>query len=369
MNNIKIKLCLILWCFSFCYLNANFYENTLDIQNVLNTFDIDTNYQVDAALFEQHHEKTMGYDWEHFIDSYEKGYYYIPILKQMLSDADVPQEFLYLAMAESRFSTRAYSSKKAVGIWQIMKPTAKSLGLRIDNFIDERKDPIKSTQAAIKYLKQLKSITGKWYLAAMAYNCGIGRLQRAIKEAGTDDINVLMDDKKGYIPLETINYIRLILSMNLAFSNVDVLKNLDKEYFLNRGSTITLASVKVPAGTDFNSIAAGAGMSVKELRKYNMQFKYNFTPPNGKEYDVYIPYEHLLAFKTKFKPRKANFSKFYIVYKVKRGDNLYTIAKRYNVSVDKIKSTNNIKKTMLSINQKIIIPLIQTNQKLAYKGK
>lgn len=365
MNNIKIKLCFILWGFSFCSLSANLYENTLDIQNVLNTFDIDTNYQIDAALFEQHHERTMGYDWDRFVESYEKGYYYIPILKQMLSDADVPQEFLYLAMAESRFSTRAYSSKKAVGIWQIMPATAKSLGLRIDNFVDERRDPIKSTRAAIKYLKKLKSITGKWYLAAMAYNCGIGRLQKAIKEAGTDDINVLMK----YIPLETSNYIRLILSMNLAFNDVDILKNLDKEYFLNRGSTITLASVKVPAGTSFSSIAAGAGMSVEELRKYNMQFRYNFTPPNGKEYDVYIPYEHLLAFKTKFKPKKADFSKFYIVYKVKKGDNLYTIAKRYNISVDKIKSINNMKKSALSINQKIIIPLIQTNQKLAYKGK
>lgn len=350
-------------------LSANFYENTPDIQNVLATFDIDTTYQVDTALFEQHHERTMGYDWEHFVESYDKGYDYIPILKQMLSDAGVPQEFLYLAMAESRFSTRAYSSKKAVGIWQIMPATAKGLGLRIDDFVDERRDPIKSTQAAIKYLKQLKTMTGKWYLAAMAYNCGIGRLQRAIKQAGSDDINILMDDEKAYIPLETRNYIRLILSMNLAFSDVDILKTQDKEYFLNRGSTITLASVKVPAGTDFSSIASGAGMSVEEVKKYNRQFRYSFTPPSGKEYDIYLPYEHLLTFKTKFKPQKVDLSKFYIVYKVKKGDSLYSISRRYNVSVDTLKNTNNIKKTLLSINQKIIIPLRQANQKLAYKGK
>ncbi|RDU64869.1 lytic transglycosylase [Helicobacter sp. MIT 14-3879] len=364
-------LCFLLLGFLFSYLSADFYDNqnVFNAQSVLNTFDIDTSYQADPALFTQHYEKTIGDDWEKFIESYDKGYNYIPILKQMLNDAEVPQEFLYLAMAESRFSTRAYSVKKAVGIWQIMPATAKSLGLRIDDFIDERRDPIKSTQAAIKYLKQLKSITGKWYLAAMAYNCGIGRLQRAIKEAGSDDISVLMNSSKNYIPIETQHYIRIILSMNVAFSDVNTLKTLDKEYFLNRGTTTTLASVKVPSGTDFNSIAKSAGISIDDLKSYNRQFKYNFIPPNGGEYDVYLPYEYLLAFKTNFKPKKVDLSKFYIVYKVKKGDSLYSISRKYSISIETLKNTNNIKKTLLSINQKLIIPLKQINQKLAYKAK
>lgn len=339
--------------------NANFYENAnaTNIQNILNTFDIDASYQIDTTFFTQHYERTLGKRWDYFIKSYDRGYEYIPILRQMLSDEGVPQEFLYLAMVESRFSTRAYSRKKAVGIWQIMPSTAKSLNLRIDDFIDERRDPIKSTQAAINYLKQLKNATGKWYLAAMAYNCGIGRLRKAIKEAGSDDINALMD----FIPTETQNYIRSILSINVAFNNVDDLKTQDKEHFLNRGSTVTLATVKISAGTDLASISKGAGMKIDDLKSYNRQFKHSFLPPNGDEYDVYLPYEKLLNFRKHFKAQKADLSKFYIVYRVQKGDSLYGISRRYNVSIDTIRNTNNLKKNKIAINQKLMIPL--KNQK------
>lgn len=359
-----MKAIISLLAFIGVMLNANFYDNTYDntatinTQSILVAFDIDSTYQIDGELFSQHYERTLGQNWEDFLNIYDNGYDYIPILRQMLIDAEVPQEFLFLAMIESSFSTRAHSKKKAVGIWQIIPSTAKSLGLRIDDFIDERKDPIKSTQAAISYLKQLKTQTGKWYLAAMAYNCGIGRLKRAIKDAGSDDINALME----LIPPETRNYIRSILSISMAFSNVARLKSQDKEHFLNRGSTVTLASIKVPAGTDFISISKGAGLHIDELRKYNHHFKYNFLPPNGSEYDVYLPYEKLLNFKKNFKPKKADLSKFYIVYSVQKGDSLYSISRRYNVSIDSLKSTNNIKKTLLSINQKLIIPLVNQKQ-------
>lgn len=344
-------------------INANFYDNatTINTQSILSAFDIDTSYQIDTAFFRQYYEQTLGHNWENVIEIYDNGYDYIPILRQMLIDAEIPQEFLYLAMVESSFSTRAHSKKKAVGIWQIIPKTAKSLNLRIDDFIDERRDPIKSTQAAINYLKQLKNSTGKWYLAAMAYNCGIGRLKKAIKEAGSDDINILMD----YIPAETQRYIRSILSINMAFSDIKQLKSQDKEHFLNRGSTVTLAPIKVPAGTDFTSISKGARIDIDELKKYNRHFKYNFLPPSGSEYDVYLPYEKLLSFKQNFKPQKADLSKFYIVYKVQKGDSLYSISKRYSVSIDTIRNTNNIKKSFIAINQKLMIPL--KNQKIALK--
>ncbi|MGX3011220.1 transglycosylase SLT domain-containing protein [Helicobacter sp. 23-1044] len=353
-----MKAILFYALFALCALKADFYDTSAKAQNILSIFDIDTAYQIDSAFFEQYYEKTIGQNWENFVAIYDNGYDYIPILRQMLTDAGVPQEFLFLAMVESHFSTRAYSKKKAVGLWQIIPSTAKSLGLRIDDFIDERKDPIKSTEAAINYLKQLKNQTGKWYLAAMAYNCGIGRLKKAIDSAGSDDINVLMD----FIPPETRNYIRSILSINLAFSNVNRLKSQDKEHFLNRGATITIASIKVPAGTDFISIARGAGLHIDTLRKYNRHFNYNFLPPNGDEYDVYLPYEKLLNFKKNFKPRKADLSKFYIVYMVQKGDSLYSISRRYNVSIDTIKNTNNLKKSQIAINQKLMIPLYNQKQ-------
>lgn len=350
--------------------SANFYENQYSArsQNTLQAFDIDSSFQTDVDLFEIHYQKTKGEKWEHFLESFDKGYTYIPILKQMLSDAGVPKEFLYLAMAESEFSPRAYSPKKASGIWQIMPSTGRQLGLRIDDFIDERRDPIKSTEAAIKYLKFLYNATGKWYLAAMAYNCGIGRLQKAIKEAGSDDIYVLMDEKKKYIPSETRNYIRMIISMSVAFNDINALKIEEKEYFLNRGATLTLASIKAPAGTSLESISEGAGMDLKELQQYNRHFKYNFLPPIKGEYDVYLPYDNLLSFKQNFKPKKIDLENYFIVYKVKKGDSLYSISKKYGVSIAMLKSSNNLNRTLLSINQKLIIPLTQSKYKVAHNA-
>lgn len=347
--------------------SANFYANHFDTgETILAAFDIDTSFQADVNLFELHNQTISGGRWESFLDSFDRGYVYIPILKQMLNDAGIPQEFLYLAMAESEFSPRAYSPKKASGIWQIMPSTGRQLGLRIDDFIDERRDPIKSTAAAVKYLKFLYNATGKWYLAAMAYNCGIGRLQRAIKEAGSDDVWVLMDENKKYIPLETRNYIRKIISMGSAFSDIGILKNEEKEYFLNRGATSTLTSIKVPGGVSLDSIARGAGISLKELKQYNRQFKYDFLPPFDKmEFDVYLPYEYLLSFKQNFKPMKVDLNRHFVVYKVVKGDNLYRISRKYGVSVNSIKVANNLQRTLISVNQKLIIPLANSKYTMA----
>ncbi len=365
MQNILLKLLCIAMFISLS--NASFYENRFSAsQTILSAFDIDTSFQADVNLFELHNQTISGERWESFLNSFDRGYVYIPILKQMLSDVGIPQEFLYLAMAESEFSPRAYSPKKASGIWQIMPSTGRQLGLRIDDFIDERRDPIKSTAAAVKYLKFLYNATGKWYLAAMAYNCGIGRLQRAIKEAGSDDVWVLMDENKKYIPAETRNYIRMIISMGVAFNDISILKNEQKEYFLNRGATSTLASIKLSGGVSLESIAKGAGISLKDLKQYNRQFKYDFLPPfENTEFDVYLPYENLLSFKQNFKPKKIDLKKYFVIYMVKKGDSLYGISKKYGVSVNSIKAANKLNKTLISVNQKLIIPLANSKYTIA----
>ena len=185
----------------------------------------------------------------------------------MIVQAGIPQEFLFLAMAESGFSSRAYSKKRAVGIWQFMPYTAKDLGLVINDYVDERRDPIKSTQAAIKYLQFLYNATGQWYLAAMAYNCGLGRLKKAIERAGSSELEVLLDEREKYLPGETRQYIRTILSMSLAFSNTQKMQAVDREYLLNRRAFDTLAQVQIKGGTLLASIAAGAGMSLADIKK------------------------------------------------------------------------------------------------------
>ena len=148
--------------------NTNKYFNRFDTTTI-NAFNIPIEYiatlESEGRLIDVDTTK-----WKYLTRQFDNGYEFIPILRKMLADADVPQEFLFLAMAESEFKSQALSSKKAAGIWQLMPATAKELGLIIDEYIDERQDPIKSTQAAIKYLQYLHKATGKWYLAAMAYN-------------------------------------------------------------------------------------------------------------------------------------------------------------------------------------------------------
>lgn len=338
---------------------TNQYFNRFDTTTI-NAFNIPIEYiatlQAEGQLIDVDTTK-----WKYLTRQFDNGYEFIPILRKMLADADVPQEFLFLAMAESEFKSQALSAKKAAGIWQLMPATAKELGLTIDSYIDERQDPIKSTQAAIKYLKYLYKATGKWYLAAMAYNCGLGRLNRAIKEAESDDIAVLLDEDKQYLPLETRNYLRKIMSMSLAFSNAHELKQADKEYMLNRGAGDSLVIVNVKAGNSLANIAKGANMNLDELRSYNRHFKYDFVPFGNKEYQVYLPYERLSYFKQHFK-NIVDVRPYFVIYKVRKGDNLSSIARKYNLSIDKIKRANRLKSNALMVNQTLKLPMLHTPQ-------
>lgn len=339
-------------------------------EGILKSFDLDVSFLPAINQSNVLYSHSVQARWDYFVEKFDQGYEVIPTLRLMMAEQGIPQEFLFLAMAESEFSVRAYSPKKASGIWQLMPNTAKELGLQINDYIDERRDSIKSTRAAIKYLKYLKEVTGEWYLAAIAYNCGIGRLQRAIKKAGTKDLETLLDANKSYLPRETRHYIRMILGMSLAFNNADVLKNENKEYFLNRGAGSTIAGVEIEAGTPLLEIAKSIGLSLKELKKYNKQFKYDFLPPGKGRYTVYIPYNKLASFKQNFQPTNRQ-NEMYVLHRVKKGDTLYSIARQYQTSIQEIKEVNNVKTTHLAIKQSLIIPVLkekyQKQKRLAQK--
>jgi len=275
----------------------------------------------------------------------------------MLKEAEVPDAFLYLAMAESNFVPNAYSKAKAVGIWQFMPYTGRKFGLEIDLYVDERQDPIKSTEAAIKYLKVLHKRFGKWYLAAIAYNCGEGRVGRAIKKAGTDDLAVLLDKNKKYIPRESRMYIRKIMMMEHLSNSTDFIVGHNAGYLMNRGSTHTFAKVEVKGGTTLSNVADSLGMSYKELKSYNPHLKYGFVPPRKGTYHMYIPYGKQIQFAQNFDPKKDN-GRFY-VHKVRSGDSLYSIGKKYGVSYKVIKDFNRLKSNVLRINKKLIIPVLK----------
>lgn len=344
------------------FLRADFSRIIFDSysQSVLNSFGISGEYI--TKLQKQSAQNRTFLRWEHLLNQFDKNHDFIPVLKNIMTKANIPQEFLFLAMAESGFSLRAYSTKKAAGIWQIMPKTAKSLGLKIDDYVDERRDPIKSTIAAAKYLQFLYRATGEWYLAAMAYNCGINRLKKAIKKAGSKDIEVLLDEKKRYLPKETRAYMRLILEMSLAFNAVERLQSANKQYLLNRGASDSIVGIKVKSGTMLQYIANQLGMTLDEIKQYNRQFRYDFLPPDRREHTMYIPYAKLSSFRQNYDPN-MNLSHIFILHEIKRGDTLIKLAKKYKVAVQAIKIVNKMHHTRLRVKSKLIIPIVKENYK------
>ena len=323
---------------------------------VLKSLDIDPTFMTDL-LFITMKEDADRYRTKHFLRVLENGNRFIPVLTSMIKEAGIPDAFLYLAMAESNFVPNAYSSARAVGIWQFMPYTGRKFGLDINLYVDERRDPVKSTKAAITYLKYLHKRFGKWYLAAIAYNCGEGRVSKAIRRAGTDDLAVLLDKHKKYIPRESRIYIRKIMMMEHLSNSTDFIVGHDAGYLMNRGSTHTFARVEVKGGTTLSNVADSVGMSYKELKSYNPHLRYGFVPPKKGVYHLYIPYGKQTNFAQNFDPKKDN-GRFY-VHKIKRGDSLYSIGKRYGVSYKIIKDFNRLKSNTLRVNKKLVIPVLK----------
>ncbi len=322
---------------------------------LLESFDIDSSFLYDPLMNKMRAKNSSKYKNKHFFKAMDEAYLFIPAIKNILTQYNVPPEFLFLAMAESNFSTRAYSKRRAAGLWQFMPHTAKLYGLKIDEYVDERRDLIKSTRAAAKYLSYLHRRFGKWYLAAIAYNCGGGRLHRAIKKANSDDLMVLLDPKKRYIPKESRFYIRKIVALALVGSDEQFLLNSEYEHLLNRANAYSISTVTLSRGASLRRVSKLIGLPLKELKKLNRHLKYDFVPPYAKRYDVYIPYIKLSEFKQKY--YEKSIKSIYKIHIVRRGDNLSHIGKKYGVSYKVIMDFNKLKDSRLRLRQKLIIPI------------
>ncbi|MFK5936757.1 MAG: LysM peptidoglycan-binding domain-containing protein [Sulfurimonas sp.] len=342
--------------------NLTYESNYNKELTLLESFDIEPSFLYDPIMNDMRNRRTALEKHKQFFKAMEDAYLFIPAIKNILAKYNIPQEFLYLAMAESNFSTRAYSRKRAAGMWQFMPRTGKIYNLHIDEYVDERRDLIKSTQAAAKYLTSLHKRFGKWYLAAIAYNCGGGKLSRAIKEAGSDDLAVLLNPNKKYIPRESRFYIRKIVALALIGTDEQFLLSSEYGYLLNRANAYPISTIKLPRGESLSRVAKLIDLPISELKKLNRHLKYDFVPPYAKHYNVYIPYIKLADFKQKY--HKKSMQNIYKIHKVKSGDNLSKIGKKYGVSYRVIMDFNKLKNSRLRLKQKLIIPII-SNQKIS----
>jgi len=322
---------------------------------VVRAFDLPVSFLNDPYLQKIIAQKRSYYKHRHFFSNPDEAYLFIPMIKSVLSASEVPSEFIFLALAESGLSIEAYSRKKAVGLWQFMPQTGALYGLQIDDYVDERKDLVKSTRAAINHLEKLHDRFGKWYLAAIAYNCGGGRLANAIRKAGTDDISVLLDPNRHLLPKESRIYFRKILALTLLGNDENFMINQEYAYLLDRANAYAIARVKVARGERLSRVAKLLHIPPYKLTTLNRHLRYDFVPPYEKQYTIYIPYVKLNEFLQNYKP--APLETFYLLHEVSSGENLSKIGKKYRISYKMIKEFNQLRSNRLRIGQKLVIPV------------
>ena len=354
----------ILFIFTFAFATLSDKDNYSVDQYIADSLDLPLEF-LQSERFLKYYQKYERLKKYSFIDVNRVETYFIPELEKILEAQGIPEIFLFMAMAESNFASHAKSSKKAVGIWQFMPKTAQKYGLRIDEFVDERKDPIKATNAAVKYLKYLHKMFGKWYLAALAYNAGEGTVLKAIKRAGSDKPCVLLDPKKKYLPKESRVYLYKIASLARLSYDLDSKMSQELGYVLARGEDFQVVPVKVKGAEPLSYIAHRIKLKSAYLKSLNPHLKHGFTPP-VKSYAVYIPRFKYEDFKKYYKP--SNAFKNFLTYKVRPKDSLYKIAKKFDVRISTLKRFNNLRSNTLRVGQKLIIPVLKENKRI-YKVK
>lgn len=207
---------------------------------------------------------------------------YFPSIEKELLIRDMPQELKYLPIVESHLNPRARSHRGAVGMWQFMPATARTMGLEMDHYIDERRNVLRSTRAALDYLQELYDIYEDWTLAIAAYNCGTPRMNRAIRAAGSTDF----DKVKYYLPGETRNYIpRLIAASYLV--NFYHLHNLDPRY--PDLDLIDTESYTTYREWTFEELEAKTGVPMTYIRRLNPMYFRNIIPANPLGHEVVLP--------------------------------------------------------------------------------
>ena len=280
---------------------------------------------------------------------------YMPIIEEALEAYDLPLELKYLPIIESALNPSALSRRRASGLWQFILSTGKRYGLENNSLVDERRDPIKSTWAAARYLSELYNIYKDWNLALAAYNCGPGNVNKAIRRAnGATDYWEIYD----FLPRETRGYVPAFIAANYIMN-----------YYCEHGicpmkSELPLATDTVHVNKDIHmqQIAAVCDIEIEQLRSLNPQFKKDIIPGNSKSYALRLPYnkvslfieqqDSISAYKANHylgrrktvsvKETSSNSSKA-TYHRIRPGDTLGGIALKYGVSVSQLRRLNGIR--------------------------
>lgn len=288
---------------------------------------------------------------------------YLSLMKEILKEEGLPQDLVYLVIIESGFNPYAYSWSKAVGYWQFISSTAKRYGLKINWWVDERRDPIKSTIAAAKYLKDLYDIFGSWGLALAAYNAGEGKVFRGLSKIRGGDFWDLRDTR--YLKRETKEYVPRYMAATIIAKNPEA-----HGFIVDYHEPLQYDEVIVAGPIDLNVIARCAETTVEEIKAFNPELKRWCTPPYLSEYTIRIPAGTKETFLSNLTgiPEEERFTAQ--TYRVKKGDTLKKIAKNFGVSKTDIVGANLLgKRYRPKVGDVLLIPLSERHAIIAKSEK
>jgi membrane-bound lytic murein transglycosylase D len=297
---------------------------------------------------------------------------YGPMIRAELRRRGMPEDLLYLALIESGFSPKAYSKAAASGLWQFIAETGRRYGLEVSPEVDERRDPIHSTTAALDYLQELYDRFGSWYLAAAAYNTGENRVDRILRERarGARGDDALFWKIAPYLPRETRDYVPLMLAAGHIAKEPEKYGFDDLEY----QTPLEFETVWVPSSTELSLVAEASGVDRAAVTELNPHLTKGRTP-SDRAYAVRVPTGSRVAFEEKFPAlyRESRLARarerakgaeqvaaaalVHAKHRVRSGETLGHIARRYGVSVSALRSANgNVSPRRLRAGQTLRIP-------------
>ena len=276
---------------------------------------------------------------------------YRPMMYEKLDEAGLPRDLVYLSMIESGYATHAYSRAAAVGLWQFITPTGREWDMRVDWWVDERRDPELATEAATRFLGYLNKKFGHWYLAWAAYNGGPGRVGRAIDKHGSKDFWELVE--KNAFPAETDNYVPKLLAAAIIGKHPERYGFTGIEF----QDRLVYDTVKVGPNVGIDVLARCAGISQEDFQELNPHLRRWALPPDGDDYTIRVPVETGKTFLAALDKVPPSERLTYRRYKVARGDTLGVIAARHGVTVDDITRFNRIQNANhIYVGMELVIP-------------
>jgi membrane-bound lytic murein transglycosylase D len=287
---------------------------------------------------------------------------YKAMMEDTLTEAGLPKDLIYLSMIESGYSPLAYSRSKAVGLWQFMKRTGQQYNLSVNKYVDERRDASKATVAAANYLSDLYKEFGDWHLAVAAYNGGPGKVRSGLRRHKVDNFWDLAS--KRHLRLETKRYVpKLIAAIIIA-------KEPGKYGFtgIQYAEPLLYESLTVGPGMSLDAIALISNSSRKEIKNLNLELRKGKTPSNLTRYQVNIPLGTAALAQANISRLHSIVSTGYKTHKIRKGDNLTKICKRYGINKTTLLKVNNLRSNTLVSGTNLRIPYSTISYRLLPEG-